>query len=866
MELIERDDFLSLLHSGFKKIASEEEGHCFFIIGEPGIGKTSLVKAFLNQVEDESIQYVGACDSLFTPRPLAPLYDLALQIKEDWAHKIESIISRAELFTMFEQELTNKVRRVVLVFEDIHWADEATLDFVKFFARRISRMKCLFILTCRDDEISQQHSLRKVLGDLASDTFTRIQLTPLSRQAVYKLADEKGYDAENVYSISGGNPFYVNEILASYSPGVPDNIKDAILSVYDRQEEGTKNAWQIFSVIPEGLEINRFAKLKASWDEEMDHCFALKIIIIKNDKIIFKHELYRRTIESSLSPFKRIALNKKLLEFFLNSFEEEGEIERILHYAKNANENNLVVKYAPLAARKAASVGAHIEASKLFLTAIEYSEENDIDQLVEFYEAYSYECYLTNQIKDAIIYQGKALKIWREKNAIEKIGNSLRFLSRLWWFEGNGKRAESFGEQAIEVLDKQPSSNAKAMAYSNMSQLKMTSDQSDECIFWGERAIAIARELNDEETIAYALNSMGSTLMLHESSLPKGIELLQESLAIAMKNSYHEHVAHAYSAMGSNGVTIRDYVFAKKILDEGINYCEENDIGSLKLYMLNWKARLHLETGNWNEAYQIAEMLIKNENLLSVVKIGALAVVATIKIRRGDADVLPLLLEAKAKAFETMELQRIIPVFLALLEYEWTTGKVFIESEILDRTINNFIRFENFSKKSRFYFWLRKARKEYLQVKGKYNGYDVRNTIIAKEEEAFWEKLGCPYEQALALFEGNEDDKRKALSILQQLGAIAVYEKLKMEMRSSGIKKIPRGLRESTKTNPARLTNRELDILQLLQKADQNKEIAETLFISPKTVDHHISSILFKLDVNSRLKAVAEAVRLGILK
>ena len=85
-------------------------------------------------------------------------------------------------------------------------------------------------------------------------------------------------------------------------------------------------------------------------------------------------------------------------------------------------------------------------------------------------------------------------------------------------------------------------------------------------------------------------------------------------------------------------------------------------------------------------------------------------------------------------------------------------------------------------------------------------------------------------------------------------------------MRSGGIKKIPRGLRESTKTNPAQLTNRELDILQLLQKAVQNKEIAQTLFISPKTVDHHISSILFKLDVNSRVKAVGEAIRLGILK
>ena len=77
-----------------------------------------------------------------------------------------------------------------------------------------------------------------------------LQLAPLSRQAVHKMATEKGFDAENLQHFTGGNPFYVNEILASYSPGIPDNIKDSILAAYDRQTEGTKNAWEIFSVIP----------------------------------------------------------------------------------------------------------------------------------------------------------------------------------------------------------------------------------------------------------------------------------------------------------------------------------------------------------------------------------------------------------------------------------------------------------------------------------------------------------------------------------------------------------------------------------------------------------------------------------------
>src|SRR5204863_4551384 len=224
MEFIEREDFLTTMNRRFKEIATEE-GHCFFIMGEPGIGKTSLVKVFLNQVEDISTQYVCACDSLFTPRPLAPLYDLALQLKVDWSDKIDSIFSRAELFTRFLEELTRKNTPIILVFEDIHWADEATLDFIKFLARRISRIKCLFVLTCRDEEIHQHSPKRNLFGDLPPDTFTRVELTPLSRQAVQKLADEKGYNGEDVYTISGGNPFYVSEMLASYSPGVPSNVK-----------------------------------------------------------------------------------------------------------------------------------------------------------------------------------------------------------------------------------------------------------------------------------------------------------------------------------------------------------------------------------------------------------------------------------------------------------------------------------------------------------------------------------------------------------------------------------------------------------------------------------------------------------------
>ncbi len=864
MELIERDTFLNLLQQQFNN-TGEGEGHCVFVSGEAGIGKTSLVKAFCNEHDSDCNIYLGACDALFTPRPLAPLYDIIWQVNRDLWPAGQNIEERSELFGRFYRELSNRKEKSIIVFEDIHWADEATLDFIKFFARRIAHLQCLFILTFRDDEIHARHPIRTVLGQLSPDSFTRMQLMPLSRQAVEKMSLEKGYDGENVYTISGGNPFYVNEILASYSPGIPDNIKDSILSVYNRQDEKTRTAWDLLSILPEGFNIKYLETIDPLYSGAIQNSLESKIIILKDETLFFKHEIYRRTIEASLSPFTRVRYNKKMLDVFRKSFEQNQDFEKIVHHAKNANEYELVVQYAPLAAERAACIGSHIEASKLYLTAIEYYQGNDKKILTQFYESYAYECYLTNQIKEAIIYTGKSLNLWKEKNNDEKIGNCLRFLSRLWWFDGNGKKARAYGSEAVEILKGQSSSKAKAMAFSNMAQLKMLSDEYDECLLWGERSIVIAKELNDDEIISQALTSMGSALMLRELSIDKGMPLLQQSMEIALKKSYHEGVARAYIEMGSNGIIIKDYPFAKKILEEGINYCDRKDLDSMKLYMLGWLARLNLETGFWDEAYGNAIKLIENEDLLPVIKISALTIAALIKMRKGGEGALSLLLEAKDMAFETMELQRIVLVSFALLEYEWITGEAILETGTINKVIDMMEEVGKISKQSKFYYWLSKARKQFPQLGQIYLTDTESNQLPPLQEAAKWKKIGCPYEHALALFEGSEDDKRRTLAVLQELGAEAVCKKLKLEMRMLGIKSIPRGIRKSTLANSALLTNRELDILLLLKEELQNKEIAARLFISPKTVDHHISSILFKLNVNSRIKAVNEAAKLEII-
>jgi DNA-binding CsgD family transcriptional regulator/tetratricopeptide (TPR) repeat protein len=865
IELIERTRHLAALHEKYKDMAAGE-GHCIMLSGEAGIGKTALVRAFCQEHRHHAKVYLGTCDALFTPRPLAPLYDIVGQIwADDW--KKDGPEDRTTLFTDFFHRFDQQAGPSLLVFEDIHWADEATVDFIKFLARRISRLRCLFILTWRDEEVNPGHPLKQLLGQLPPHSFTRIQLPPLSKAAVENLAKTRGYRGEDVYGISGGNPFYVNEILASYSPGIPDNIKDSILSVFNRLDNSTRQVCELLSVMPTGLETDYLEQLEPQYATALAGCLETKIILLKDNRLFFKHELYRRTIEFALSPFIRIKLHRTILTTFRERFEASGEIERIIHHAKNANDHPTVVHYAPIAARLAATLGAHTEATKLYFSAIEYYQGKDPETLVTLFEPYAYECYLTNRMKEAIIYQQKVAAIWQEKGNLEKKGNALWFLSRLWWFDGSRRQAERFAQEAIDVLVDQPPSRPKAMAFSNMSQLKMLSDQTVECIHWGEKAIGIANELKDDEILSHAYNNVGSVQMRVPAYRQKGLDLLKRSLDIALRRHLHEHAARAYTNMASNATQLKDYPLATTILDEGIHYCEELELDSWRTYMLSWKARLLLDTGHWSEASAIAGQLLRNESQASIVKSSALVVIGTVKMRNNETDALPLLLEARTKAFEAMELQRMLPALTALLEYEWITGRPVLEKAAIEYAIGLISQGGTMRESSEFNFWLWKVRGEQVPMhEVHHTRYRADNPAMAMDTAAEWERLGCPYEQALFLFEGDDDSKRQAIGIVHRLGATAVYEKMKLEMRSEGIRSIPRGSRKTTRDNPAQLTERELGVLELLKEGLQNKEIGSRLFISAKTVDHHISAILSKLDVDTRTKAVREAIRLGILK
>jgi ATP/maltotriose-dependent transcriptional regulator MalT len=865
MELLERSSYLEELQIAYKKLFLGE-GHSVFITGEAGIGKTSLVNTFLKEVDRESEVYVGTCDSLFTPRPLGPLYDIAAKVGPGFWALLKSEADRGIIFTRLIHELESKSAPVILVFEDIHWADEATLDLIKFLARRITRLPCLFLLTCRDNEISQETPVRNLFGEIPAATYTRFSLEPLSEQSVDMLSKKAGYSGKEVYKITGGNPFYVTEILASYSLGIPENVKDSVLSIFNKGEEEVKALWELVSILPNRIETWLLEFLDPDFLKVTDACFRAEVLISDGKFIFFKHDLYRRIIEESLPPHKWQKLNKKMLDIMLRHGNGRIEPARLVHHAKNAGDNNKVAELAPRAARHAATLGAHREAAKLYQMALQYADNLSPDSWADLYECHAYECYLTNQIEKAIDSQQEALKLWKEENAKIREGNALRFLSRLRWFNGECQEAEALALKSIAVLENGSPTGERAMAYSNLSQLKMLSEDTEAALHWGQRAIDLSKKLRDDEILAHALNNVGTVQLRNPGSKSQGVKNLQKSLALSLENSFHEHVARAYTNLGSNFVRIKDYQKGHQALAEGISFCREHDLDSWTYYMLSWKARLHLDLGEWETAVQMARDLLDHSNHPPIVRIEALLVLGKLSMRKGEKEAGKLLEEAKKLALDIDEIQRVIPVLSALLEYNWIYHSARIPSEIAKLTI----AFMEKTKSSWFYselaYWIYKCDLCPVNVEKLITPFQLEIQGDPGAAAGHWERMNCPYEQALALSSGDEDHQRKALSILDELGATAVMTRIKSKMRAEGIKNIPRGLQQRTKENPARLTARQMEVLKLLREGLQNKEIAEKLFISAKTVDHHISAILSKLDVNSRTKAVVEARKRGILK
>jgi DNA-binding CsgD family transcriptional regulator len=832
--LLERDPFLAALREA-------PPGRLTLIGGEAGVGKTALVRDFC---AGRPRVLWGACDALFTARALGPVEDVAEQAGGELAARLREGARPAELAAALLREL--RAAPAVLVLEDLHWGDEGTLDVVRMLGRRAHEGAGQIVATFRDDELDAVHPLRIVLGELAtSPGVRRLRLAPLSLGAVRTLAEPHGIDPERLHAITGGNPFYVTEVLGGGAAGpIPPTVRDAVLGRAAGLPDGARAVLDRVAIVPGAAEP---ALLGGAPDADVDACLRSGVLREAGAAVAFRHELARLAVEEAIPPRRRAALHREALA----ALEAAGaDPARLAHHAEAAGDGAAVLRHARAAAERAARAGAHREAAGQYARALRFAAALGPGERAELLERRSYQCYLTDQIEPAIAARTDALALRRELGDALREGDDERWLSRLNWFLGRNEESERLAAAAVERLAALPPGRELAMAYSNRAQLAMLATDRAGAQRWGGKAIELAERLGDAETLAHALNNVGTAE--HRGGVTGGLEKLERSLAIAVEADLEEHVARAHCNLASAAADARDIPLARRRLEEGIGYCDERDLDSWRLYLLAWRAIAECEAGAFGAAADAAAEVLRHPSTAPISRIPALAALGRVRARRGDPGAAQALDEALALARPTGELQRLAPVAAARAELAWLAGDAGAAAAATDLAWDAAVRVGEPWFLGELAAWRARAGvpvpEEARALALEPYALELAGELAAAADR--WEALGCAYEAALARARAGDD---AGFTELDALGARAVARRLGR-----------RGPHAATRENPAGLTARELEVLALVSAGLQNAEIAQELVLSVRTVDHHVSAILRKLGAPTRGRATAEATRLGI--
>jgi DNA-binding CsgD family transcriptional regulator len=860
-KLLERDHELAALSGRLDAVRDERCGRLLLLGGGAGVGKTSLLRRFCAEQPSSTPILWGSCDALFTPRPLGPLLDIARLT----GGELERIVEDGkphQVATALMHELSTGTPQIV-VLEDLHWADEATLDVVGILGRRIETVPALVVASYRDDELDSTHPLRLVLGDLATVRFVeRTKLPPLSPAAVAELAGPHGVDPEELYRVTGGNPFFVTEALAAGTETVlPSTIRDAVLARAARLGAPARELLEVVAIAPPQAELWLLEAVAGDSLANLDECLASGMLDSQPNAIAFHHELARLAIEDAITPHRRTALHKLALAVLAEPPAGQQDLARLAHHAEAAGDAEAVLRFAPAAGERAASLGAHREAAAQYARALRFGEYASPEQRAGLLERRSYECYVTDQAPEAIDALEHAIEHYRAVGDAPKEGVALAMLARRVWCNGVGE-SKRIVLDAISILEGIPESRDLTVAYSTAASVAMNAEHAAETRTWGERALELARKFDDAESTVYVLNSVGTMEALR--GMPEGFEKLERSLALARDAGLEDHAGRAFIHTAWAVMRTRRYDLLDRI-EVGIDWCGEHGLDLWRLYLLAYRARIDLDRGRWEEAADAASFVLTHRRTAVLLKILALTVLGLVRARRGDPDHRRLLDEALELTEVANELQHVAPVAAARGEIAWLEGDFDAVARETRSCLELAQRCEAPWVIGELAFWRRQAGLEEDLSADAAEPYAAQLRGEWQHAADLWMQIGCPYEAGLAIADADDEQMaRRGLDELQALGARPAATIVARRLRERGASGLPRGPRPATRTNPANLTSREVEVLALVSQGLRNAQIAERLFVSEKTVDHHVSAILRKLGARTRMQAAAEAARLGI--
>jgi DNA-binding CsgD family transcriptional regulator len=864
--LLERADQLTLLGAALARIAGGAGGGVVLVPGEAGIGKTSLLRQFYVGIGTSARVFRSACDPLFTPRPLGPLVELAEDIRIGLVAELSSGVDAFDVAGVLLREL-KLVAPAVVVIEDIHWADEATLDVVRLLARRLEAAPVLLVLSYRDDQLDRTQPLRVVVGELseAGRVLARLQLAGLSAAAVATLAGRTDLDPAELHDRTGGNPFFVTEVIGAGADSTPLSVRDAVLARAARLSAPARNLLDVAAVVPGEAESWLLATVDPAAMDGLDECVGSGMLTASDGRVRFRHEIARLVIEQSLAPSRRTALNGRVLSVLEK--EEDDEVSdpaRLAHHAEAAGDGAAVLRYAPDAARMAATLGAHREAARLYSVALSYADRLTGLERAELLERYAEEGNITAVGPEATTAIREALKIHRDRGDVLAEGRTLRLLGSN--HGRNGRLADSLAAnlEAVAVLEQIPPSAQLALSYVSMAAIYGVG-LDPQAQDWGLKAIRLGEQLGCAEAVYGGLNIVGCIKIV--SGDLAGVANLERSRELAEQHGDYLEVGRAHMHLCWMLAFSREWQIAERYLDPAITFCRDHGQELWFEHLRSLHMESHLARGRWKKAAAEAEaVLAAGDGTPPVSRADALIALGTLRARRGQPGGWRLLDEAAELVSRLGYAHLLAPAASARAEAAWLEGRhaaVLEEAELADPTAPGLDPFAIHD----LSYWRWRAGATVADPDKLPEPYRLLLGGDRPGAARWWRDRGQPYEAAL-VWVGSGDVRalRDSLEVLRGLGARPAMAIVARELRELGEVDLPRQSRAPNAAHPSGLTAREVDVLRLLAAGLRNSEIAAQLVLSSRTVDHHVSAIMRKLGAQSRGGAIAAAVRLGLVE
>jgi DNA-binding winged helix-turn-helix (wHTH) protein len=677
-QLLERDDELAVLTSALDDARSHGTGSVVLVGGEAGFGKTSLVRAFTDAARAEGVRVlVGGCDDMITPRTMGPIRDIAHGIEGPLEEAFRTDADVEQVFATLRDVLAEET--TVLVVEDVHWADDATLDVVRFLARRISDLETVLVATYREEDVPAGHRLRQVLGSLAGPSVRRMVLAPLSPDATAALAADTEIAADELYAATRGNPFFVTEVLATGELRVPPTVRDAVLSRVDALSITSRNLLEHAAVVPSRAERWLLDALVPAAHAAMTEAEHAGVLAGDERHVWFRHELARHAVEESLTAAARTHANQRVLEVL----ETHDDIEpaRLVHHAERAGDSRALITYAPMASEDAIRLGAYSQAVHSLELLLAHEDALSKDAIAVAASRRSYALYMMNRFADSARFGWQAVVAAEAAGDREVLVDTLLWLSRtLYWSDGP-RAASAASERALPIAEELGDPARLASAHTELARSRSdlvavgpVAEPAPAVVEHAERALEFAEALGDSYLRCHALQYRGIGRISVDDA--RGLDDLKLAVEFAQLEPRDEMPTRAcVNAAGG--------AFRAGCLDEAERYAKlglerasggEFSAGAYRLELTLQGVRFC--RGEWDDAEAGLRALVEWQGEPGIMRALAASVLVRLLARQGRHDeAAEVLRPAVAATANSEEIALVGPVAAAALEAAWLSDR-----------------------------------------------------------------------------------------------------------------------------------------------------------------------------------------------